>query len=406
MPQTQDVNFKYGFEIEQENIPQSLRNLTQRNSGVLKEYDGHIDCGHWEIGTYDPGPYAITIRQLDMLFYSRLLLGQDGLKNYKKPFKWVNRQSGCHIHVSINIESYKKKTGLTTGYVDKILRDYANLHNIMVTFNPALFLYMNFREPFRNASDQSSGVYRWAAYDNYLSSLESFKNEWLRSYHSTTHEYRSPCIRIVELNKLSKFGASNAFIQYLRNQGYRNFVTTIELRANENHYFIAGELVRRFLNFARFIIKEYRNKSSLFKIPGIMPKIDRLKERHQSTNKFRQSLFDIQDIDLGREFNYGKFKLRRKYPSWGHLVVDLTRNLMLFYMRMPSWRRQDHDMLWYIRDCLNKGMDIKVYANRPSSGAGPYEFDNHRFSQPVNYPKVKDDVEIKKILKQIRDYNR
>jgi len=419
MPHDKKFHFKYGFEIEQRDIPQSLRNATASGSGRLSRFGGHHDSGNWEIASFRVAHYGNVIKQFDEIFFdSSLNSNISSSAKYPRPFTWKNKNAGSHIHVSLNFSELSQgKYGYSMEAVNLYLRDWVNLHNMFVMFYGPMMTYLTFRDPIRDIQSpggqvHSGGFYSWANIPTRITNLRAFINSWCISSRITGHPYVSPSIRIQHVSQLGKFGATQDFIRLLQRNNFRQFPVTIELRANENHYFWAGEMLRRSLNFFKFEVAAARNKEKLVGSPSMASKNKLLKEEHNRTNIMVKGLLKATDIDLGKEMGKDKFILKRKYPTLLHLAIEFNGKLQLFgsqwrqipalYQRIPRWRRKSHDILWHARTLIRKGMPWREYLDH-GFNSGPFRFDNKRWSVPNNY--VKDTAELRIFRKEVRDYN-
>ncbi len=433
-----NYKFQFGFEVEQAGLLsdgtgfRKLRNLTRENRGPLKEYCGHNDCEQWEVATHKPASYGITIKQLDMLFYSSLLIGSDGVKKYKSPFTWKNFNSGCHVHISLNYNELSKvlKSNVSVTVKRKALknylRDYMNLFNFCIFFDIPMRSFMYFRDPVRGVRDNvgHGGVYFWG---NVTKPFH--KDEFLRECRTHgmsgqgNHAYISPCPRWWNLSELFRD------VPEFRNERFKlnpsdsrciiRIPKTIEFRANENFYFFVGELLRRFSNLSIPFLKicadsdYWCNFKADGSFNGLWKKMLEFREKHgvQGMNFF-EAAKEVKDIDLCKArdsraklfrkpalnellfTSKGKSKTKfcKKYPSYAHFIVDFYRNLGMFgskyreivylYMHQPCWKSNDHHMIWYLRKCLTKGMKIKRYVEYAARGQS-MSFDNQIFVTPV-----------------------
>jgi hypothetical protein len=390
------INFRYGFEIEQYNISDSIRRFTEENKMDVPLYSlgGHEDCSNWEIRSAKPASYQVTIRQFDWIFFSDLSKEQyapnidkswrykigsmDKVPTYQNtsnhfrkdkydiPFEWWNSNpasggAGSHIHFSINYEEFLSgELGKTEADLNRFISEYVTAWNLFQTFYWATLPFYRFRDPVRETyyHDTENKLLEWADYPP--STKHKFTrfnfSEW-KDYltHGVPeyHPYISPSprtISLLDLRNNSKYHSTAVALNYM---GIDQIPLTIELRVNENHYNFAGELTRRFLGVVNKVIKEGRVKpfpDGFYKTGGnVIEKGKKARELYDNhPEDLQHLLFMIEDIDLGREFNLDtNFKIYQYYPSFGHLAVHLARQLGTWgsdlreipwlYSHLPCW---------------------------------------------------------------------
>lgn len=483
------LKYRYGFEIEQPNIPDAMRYFTRTNSGIEPKYKGHTDCGNWEVGTFKPMGYKSTIRQLDKLFYSDIaflsqrdisnkILGirsefmglsknqkikirtafekgklQDlitdpedpGVINKKIPFKWWNRAgsrgygrytgTGSHVHVSLNFTEMLKSKATSSIDVKKVFDNYLiewiSLFNIYAMFHSALMPALSFTDTPRSSPSE---VIYWAGHPAHKIARRSgmaksfskqSKDEWFKYIVRQVwdHPYVSPSPRNIKRWDFSNYPLTSR-LSSIDNVNINAIPFTIELRANENFYYFAGEILRRFNNFVSYIIKELRENDNYFgsnrvNKGNINEKNGEFSRLLDNDHGIRYCMRNVKNIDLGRDYRYGQFYLPQKYPSMEHLSVRLFSQLRLFgksgrevpelYMHHPGWHKNNHDIIWHFRS-LVKNYKFKVEPYLSSGGplstdrtTGAYRFAGKKYSRPNTFLKKE---YVKKLILEIKKFNR
>lgn len=376
-------DIRWGFEVEQINIPTKIREET-RSSGLtlFPEFDGHEDSGNWEVATTKVAKFKPTIHQLFNLFF----YWPDQLVDPFVPFIYSNEDAGCHFHVSLNysdlLSRLKKVDFLSESDFNQTiinyLKDYFKLYNILVAFQPVFLGICNFRDPYR---DHWNYMFDMAMPSSYLNITSFISCLLKRTMH---HPYISPSPRVVRINdyipkRLTYQDLWTPFIHAMQlTQNIRNeflerirtysmldetlFPRTLEIRMNENHFFWIGEVSARLINnMVKEIMKNYTLESICNIIESqhlpLLTDADSLHPNSAIGNNYymrfeedpsvKKVLEDMEHYIFPFPIRSQNFTIKKEYKSQLHFYVHILnqlqkfgseyRNIVKFLGHLPAW---------------------------------------------------------------------